>query len=197
LAFLKAAIWTVNVRREEAAGGAVTAGGAGFVSFATPEVAGGGVGFVSFVFVSFVMGALGRLTGGARGLGGHGGDHRFRRRLALGLGRRADVVPAEPLRDREDQHEGDGGGRDPDPHAAERRVRRLFHLVVGFVLEPRGLLEAGEFHLRVALARAQALERQLALIVLVVFPSRLVIGQHSLGLAWPPPPSGKNKNRLG
>ena len=62
------------------------------------------------------------------------------------------------------------------------------------VLEPRGLLEGGEFHLRVVLARAPALERQLALVVIVVFPSRLVIGQHSLGLAWPPPPSGKNKD---
>ena len=63
-----------------------------------------------------------------------------------------------------------------------------------------GSSRAGNFICASRSRRAQALERQLALVVLVVlvvFASRLVIGQHSLGLAWPPPPSGKNKNRPG
>jgi hypothetical protein len=46
------------------------------------------------------------------------------------------------------------------------------------------------------LARALALTRQLAVVVLVVLTSRFVIDQHSLVLAWPPPAPGKNKRRL-
>ncbi len=63
MAFLKAAIWTMNIRWAGLAGGASTAGGDAFVSRATAGVA-GGMGFVSFA-LCFVRGAFGRLTGGA------------------------------------------------------------------------------------------------------------------------------------
>jgi len=74
--------------------------------------------------------------------------------------------------------------------SGHNELRTMLIAALGYVSDQLPLIGA-------MLARAQVLERQLALIVLVVFRSRLVIGQHSLGLAWPPPPPGKNKSRLG
>jgi hypothetical protein len=111
----------------------------------------------------------------------------------------AEVVPAEPVRDREDEHEGGRRGGDADPDAAERGVARRLHVLVEIVVEPRGLFERRELVLvlrgELRVVRLGGRARRLAVAWSLMVRSRLVIGEHRFVLAWAPARSGKNKHR--